>query len=651
MKGKDKDKGGIHAGFLILSIRSRRGIELLYFGAISFYCSAFMEPRRARISLFFSFQCIALFASSHPSNAQVQIPVWIIQAQEITSPDPAVLLLEDPDGKLNFSDLSSLDLKRHFHIPTHEIQAFGFTSSTVWLLTSIRNPNRTESASRLEIGYPLIELIRVYVQDSDGNVWSQEDGISRIRTSSPRTRNPAFHVNVRPNDSVTVFIRIRSAGTLFIPIRFWSEWEFQENQNDESFIFGMYYGVLLLLLVYNLILFFSFRDVVYLCYTILVFCYGLSQFTFDGLLHLYLPGTHTYIIHHIFPFAFAINIVVVQILTQQLLTTKTFVPFFHRMMNIVKGIGMALILSVPFLPLEISYPLLPVLTIIAILVLLVPAILRWRQGYQPAKPFTIAIIALSVAVIVRMFRNLGILADISLTIHPVHFGTMLDAVLLSFALRDRVNLRRIENEAQKWELRDRLARDLHDDLATTLGSIPLFATSLRTTMKKPSRKAILFLDRISSLAQDSVDAIGDIVWSVSPERDTLNHLLIRMRDLASQLCTANGIQYKLNLRPGEAEIWLYPEIRRNIYLIFKEALHNAVRHSEARQLTIEASLKGSLFELCVSDNGRGFRADQKSERGHGLRSMEKRARAINARFLLESSPGSGTRLRISRKMT
>jgi len=228
---------------------------------------------------------------------------------------------------------------------------------------------------------------------------------------------------------------------------------------------------------------------------------------------------------------------------------------------------------------------------------------------------------------------------------------MLDAVLLSFALRDRVNLRRIENEAQKWELRDRLARDLHDDLATTLGSIPLFATSLRTTIKKPSRKAIFFLDRISSLAQDSVDAIGDIVWSVSPERDTLNHLLIRMRDLASQLCTANGIQYKLNLRPGEAEIWLYPEIRRNIYLIFKEALHNAVRHSEARQLTIEASLKGSLFELCVSDNGRGFRADQKSERGHGLRSMEKRARAINARFLLESSPGSGTRLRISRKMT
>lgn len=610
-----------------------------------------MEPLRRRTGAFMYVQSFVALVLFHHSEAQPAIPGWAVQGREIAIARPPCLVLEDPEAKFTIADVSSPSVEMQFHPPTHDLKGLGFTASTVWLLTSISNPGRTESSCIIEVGYPLIDLIRAYIRDSDGSVHIQEDGLSRIRTSRPRSRNPAFHVLVRPADSLTVFIRIQSAGTLFIPFSVWNEGEFLQNQNDENLILGMYYGILLLLLVYNLFLFFSFREPVYLCYTILVFCYSISQFTFDGLLHLYLPVTHPWIVHRIFPMAFAINVVVVQILTQQLLTTKTLIPSSHRAMNIMKGIGVALILSIPFLPLDISYPLLPILTIISIFVIVSPAILRWRQGFQPAKPFTIALVALSIAVVIRMFRNLGILADISLTVHPVHFGTMLDALLLSFALRDRVNLRKIEHEAQKWELRDRVARDLHDDLATTLGSIPLFATSLRTTLRKPTRQATVLLDRINSLALDSVDAIGDIVWSVSPERDTLSHLMIRMRDHASQLCTANGLRYELSMEPGQVEIWLHPEMRRNFYLIFKEALHNVIRHSGASEVHVGASMMDSVMELRIEDNGHGFNTERKTDRGHGLRSMEKRAREIGAHFTFESSPGSGTRIVVSRKMT
>lgn len=585
-------------------------------------------------------------------TAQSQNPVWVDNTGEPVHIGSSCLVLEDSGNYLRFPELLSPSTLAQFRPSGHDIPNFGFTNSTIWILTKVANGGDRELHLILETGYPLLDFIRVYVRNSDGSVLMQEGGTSIMRDASAlKSRNPVFRLALAGNDSVTIGLQILSSGAIVVPLTLHHENSFLQNVNDENLILGMYYGILLVLLVYNLILFFSFRDIVYLCYTLLVFCFGLSQFTFDGFMLLYFPSAHPWIVQHIFPFAFAANIIVAQVLTQRLLATSTNAPSYDKIMNLVKRTGILMILLIPILPLWLLYPAVSVMTIIAVLVLLPPAILRWRQGYQPAKPFTLAIAALSVAVLVRMFRNLGILTDISLTVHPVHSGTLLDALLLSVSLSDRVNLRKIENELGKAELRDRLARDLHDDLASTLGSISLFATSLRAKLKHPSQDVRQLIERIATMAGDSVDAIGDIVWSVSPEGDTMSQLLIRMRDYASQLCTANGIQYQITMQPGAIEIWLSPEVRRNMYLVFKEATHNAVRHSGAKKVTVEAGMSGVMFELRVQDNGRGFRMEGRPGRGHGLRSMEKRARSIGAQFSLETSPRVGTSVCLSKKMT
>lgn len=584
-------------------------------------------------------------------TTQSQQTIWVDEGIEAIQIGSSCFVYEDSAGDLIIDEMMLQHRIDRFQSNDHLIPNFGFSSSTFWFLFSVGNKRSEPSTLVLEIGNPLLDLIRVFVRDAKGKVFVQQAGLTTHTDANVKGRNPVFPIGLTSQESVAVLVQVKSSSAVVVPLMIFKEDDYVRRVNDENLILGMYYGILLLLFVYNLILFFSFRDIVYLCYTVMVLCFGLSQFTFDGFLTHYIPGIPTWCVQHIFPLAYASNIIVAQILTQRLLGTKTNAPEFHAVMNFMKVAGLVALLLILALPIYISYPAVSVLTIVAILALLPPAILRWRQGYQPARPFTLAIAALSVAMLVRMFRNVGILTDITLTIHPVHFGTLLDALFLSVALSDRVNLRKIEHELGRTELRDRLATDLHDDLASTLGSISLFATSLRARLKSPSREVRQLIDRIGRLAGDAVDAIGDIVWSVSPERDTLGQLLIRMRDLTAQLCTANGIHYDFQIKEGLVEVWLDPEVRRNLYLVFKEAIHNAVRHSGATTVTVRVGITKGVFGLYLKDDGKGFRPGEKMQRGHGLRNMTKRAEAIGARFKLESTPSVGTSILVSRRMT
>ncbi|MBI5463603.1 MAG: hypothetical protein HY966_01460, partial [Ignavibacteriales bacterium] len=197
---------------------------------------------------------------------------------------------------------------------------------------------------------------------------------------------------------------------------------------------------------------------------------------------------------------------------------------------------------------------------------------------------------------------------------------------------------RVEKLLEVERTRDRIARDLHDDIASTLGSVALYIASLRGKLKKSPRETVRMLEKISSLSLEAIDSMSDIVWSVSPRNDTLNDLLIHMRDLTSQVCTANGIDYTIRIPPLADDIILKPDVRKNIYLVFKESLNNVIKHAHAKKLTVSAKLDKGIFQMAISDNGRGFDIEnygfgmkhgsqhEPLSRGHGLRSLDKRAK-------------------------
>jgi signal transduction histidine kinase len=136
--------------------------------------------------------------------------------------------------------------------------------------------------------------------------------------------------------------------------------------------------------------------------------------------------------------------------------------------------------------------------------------------------------------------------------------------------------------------------------------------------------------------------MGDIVWAVSPDVGTPVHLSQRMRRLASDLLPARGIELQFE-SSDEGQVRLGIDMRREVFLIFKEALHNVVRHANATDVSIVLTIGRRTLRLVVSDNGKGFAASpETAAAGQGLRSMKRRAAAIGGRLSITSSPGAGT---------
>jgi signal transduction histidine kinase len=205
-------------------------------------------------------------------------------------------------------------------------------------------------------------------------------------------------------------------------------------------------------------------------------------------------------------------------------------------------------------------------------------------------------------------------------------------------------------------VRTRIASDLHDDIGSSLSQIAILSEVVTARVAPAPSDVAEPLARIGALSRESVDAMGDIVWAVSPDMGTPVHLSQRMRRLASDLLPARGIELQFD-SSDEGQVQLGIETRRQVFLIFKEALHNVVRHANATDVSIALTIGRRALRLVVADNGKGFAAERQTgvdgrtgaemanavdAAGQGLRSMKRRAASIGGRLTITSAPGAGT---------
>ncbi|HKA17576.1 MAG TPA: two-component regulator propeller domain-containing protein [Blastocatellia bacterium] len=199
---------------------------------------------------------------------------------------------------------------------------------------------------------------------------------------------------------------------------------------------------------------------------------------------------------------------------------------------------------------------------------------------------------------------------------------------------------RIARLVELERVRTRIASDLHDDIGANLSLIAGMSDVLRqqAPLEEPSISERLAL--IATVSRRSVDAMSDIVWAVNPNRDHLSDLTGRMRRFANETLGARGIQFRFESPGFDDDTKIASDVRRELFLIFKEAMNNIARHSECRLAEISLRSEGGQAYLKVSDDGRGFDVDH-AECGQGLASIRKRANNIGAELLLVSSPGQG----------
>ena len=224
------------------------------------------------------------------------------------------------------------------------------------------------------------------------------------------------------------------------------------------------------------------------------------------------------------------------------------------------------------------------------------------------------------------------------------------AVLLLAAVTHLVYLYHTRRLIELERVRTRIATDLHDDIGANLSKIAILSDvagqELSTSQSSPVATP---LAQIAETSRDCVDAMSDIVWAVNPQRDYLSDLTHRMRRFAEDLLDAKDVDFTIRSTAEERNVRLGSDLRREVYLIFKECVNNLVKHSDCRNAELVFSIDGPWLTVAISDDGKGFEAPEPGNNGgsagmggHGLTSMQRRAQALGGSLKIDSEIGRGT---------
>ena len=205
--------------------------------------------------------------------------------------------------------------------------------------------------------------------------------------------------------------------------------------------------------------------------------------------------------------------------------------------------------------------------------------------------------------------------------------------------------KRLENELLEIaeNERRRIGFDLHDDIGASLSYMSILSEVLgrQTDGERVDQKQAL--SEIGATARELVDSMSDVVWAIDPENDRLRDLAQRMRWLGGEVFQARKIQFQFQ-GPVEGEDFeVRTDLRREIFLIFKEAVNNIIRHSGGTEAHVEFRSEGEWLVLKVADNGRAF-DPSRIHGGHGVRSMRERANRMGGILRIVSEPRMGTTL-------
>jgi signal transduction histidine kinase len=180
-------------------------------------------------------------------------------------------------------------------------------------------------------------------------------------------------------------------------------------------------------------------------------------------------------------------------------------------------------------------------------------------------------------------------------------------------------------------VRTRIATDLHDDIGSSLSQIAILSEVANRQVDPTQPELAEPLSDIAGISRELVDSMSDIVWAIDPERDHLGDLVHRMRRFASDVFSPRDIRLVFQAPAEEQDLAMGADLRRQIFLIFKEAIHNVWRHSGASEVRISFQVEHGWLCLEVEDNGSGFDTVRPQE-GHGLKSMHERAQNAGGRI-------------------
>lgn len=212
--------------------------------------------------------------------------------------------------------------------------------------------------------------------------------------------------------------------------------------------------------------------------------------------------------------------------------------------------------------------------------------------------------------------------------------------------RYRAELDRLEAEGALQRERQRLSRDMHDEVGASLTEIAILsdvALAHTPAGAEGAGEVTRRLGRIGARSREAIDAIAGIIWAIDPENDG-RRVGAHLREYAADVLESAELRADLDFAPADSMPELSAEARRAMLLVLKEALANVIRHADARRVTVRLHPSGNTLRLSVEDDGRGLPETAPPPGHDGIRNMRKRAEAAGGSFAIESGPSGGTRV-------
>lgn len=232
---------------------------------------------------------------------------------------------------------------------------------------------------------------------------------------------------------------------------------------------------------------------------------------------------------------------------------------------------------------------------------------------------------------------LGVLSLALIWIRLLQHRVQLRTAQLQKEVHDREQAERQRALAQE---RARIARDLHDDLGSSLTEISMLATS-SPGLELPADEATERMETIAGKSRTLVHALDEIVWAIDPERDTLASVARYLASYAEEYLSGLKVVCRVQIPNSFPDSVVSGEVRHHLFLAVKEALNNAVRHGGATEMSFRVRVAENQLWILITDNGSGFDTFGRSN-GHGLSNLYNRLEHLHGQCKLESSPGAGT---------
>ena len=369
-----------------------------------------------------------------------------------------VEVLEDPSGRLALNDVRSPQHAARFMPSGAEQLNFGYTRSVWWLRFSLRGDARTPRELLLEIRFPSVDSIDVYSPQRNA-AGALDYTVKRGGDLLPwaareiKHRSYVFRLAV-PAAEEEFFVRVASDSVLTLPLYLWQAAAFADNDRDVQMILGGFYGLILALVIYNLMLFFSLRDRVYLYYVLYAAVFWIYLFCFDGLAFEYLWPESVWWANHAPATALSLVLMFGALFARAFLVLPRIAPRADRFVlaTAVSG-GLLAVCAATGMVLDYGM-ILRVISLIgaaSAIVALYVSVREVIRGNRSAKFFLLAWSGLLVFILLGTLRNFGLAPANFATIYCLHIGLVLDVLLLSFGLGDRINTMKHEKKLAQAE--------------------------------------------------------------------------------------------------------------------------------------------------------------------------------------------------------